>query len=237
MGVITLNGKTSTSIGLQVESPPDYDIPERIYETTHVPGRNGDIVMDTGSYRNSTRTYEVSIGSEGGNFAALSSSIAQWLHSAAGYVRLEDSYTPDYYMLARYAEGNSIVNILGQAGRATLNFDRKPQRFLKSGDTPVTITTTKMLKNPTLYESKPLIKIIGDGEGTVSIGSYTIGVTRLSAYMYIDSDIEDVYKDALNMNNYVTLTNGFPLLKPGNNSISFTGGIESVEITPRWWTI
>ena len=27
---------------------------------------------------------------------------------------------------------------------------------------------------------------------------------------------------------------GFPLLYPGNNTISFDGGITSIEVVPRW---
>ncbi|MPM92578.1 hypothetical protein SDC9_139713 [bioreactor metagenome] len=56
--------------------------------------------------------------------------------------------------------------------------------------------------------------------------------------MYVNSDIEDCYKDAfLNTNEYVTLSKGFPLLYPGNTQISFSGGISSVEVVPRWWVI
>ena len=31
--------------------------------------------------------------------------------------------------------------------------------------------------------------------------------------------------------------NGFPLFLPGDNTITFDGAIESVEIIPRWRTI
>ena len=29
----------------------------------------------------------------------------------------------------------------------------------------------------------------------------------------------------------------FPALLPGENKIGFSGGIQKVEIVPRWWTI
>lgn len=237
MGVVTFNGITSKSIGIEVEVPPDYDIPERIYETLHVPGRNGDIIMDTGSYKNSSRVYQVCLGSDGGNFATLANKISGWLHSAPGYLKLEDSYTPDYFMLARYGESNSITNIYQQAARASLTFDRQPQRFLKIGDIPVTVTTSKAFTNPTKFDSKPLIRVNGNGDGTITCGAYTISITNLSGYMYIDSNLEDAFKEAMNMNRYVTVPNGFPILKPGNTTISYTGGIMGIVVTPRWWTI
>ena len=238
MGVITLNGITSTSIGLVVEVPPDYEIPERIYEKTPVPGRNGEVVMDTGSFSNVDRTYQVAIGQEDGDFSVLSNKIAGWLYSGIGYVRLEDSYEPLYYKEAMYIGTNSIANILQQAGRATLTFNRKPQRFLKTGDTPIIATGSKTITNPTSYTSKPIIKINGNGSGVVNIGQYRITISTLNGYMYVNSDIEDCYKDAfLNTNEYVTLSNGFPMLHPGNTQITFSGGISSVEVVPRWWVI
>ena len=57
MGVITFNGVSSTSIGLVVERPPDYDVAERRYEVITIPGRNGDILMDDESFANSIRNY------------------------------------------------------------------------------------------------------------------------------------------------------------------------------------
>lgn len=239
MGVITLNGKTSTSIGLQVEIPPDYEIPERIYEPIHVPGRNGDIVMDTGAYANVERIYQISIGDSNGDFSTMANNISQWLHSAPGYIRLEDTYEPNYYKLVRYGEGNSIINILQQAGRATLTFDRKPQRFLKTGETAITVNTgSATINNPTNFSSKPLIVVNGTGPGTITIGDYIISITQLSSYMHIDCEVEDAFKGAINMNSYISLNkDDFPVLEPGNTVVSYTGSITSLVITPRWWTI
>ena len=41
----------------------------------------------------------------------------------------------------------------------------------------------------------------------------------------------------MNMNGSVVFASGFPELKSGMNLITFTGGITSIEITGRWWTI
>jgi phage-related protein len=40
-----------------------------------------------------------------------------------------------------------------------------------------------------------------------------------------------------NRNSTITLNNGFPKLVPGENNISFSGGITSVEVIPKWWTL
>ena len=41
MGVIIYNGVSSEEFAIQVEHPPGYETPEKDYEVTHIPGRNG----------------------------------------------------------------------------------------------------------------------------------------------------------------------------------------------------
>lgn len=119
-----------------VEHFPDYHMPEREYTVTHVPGRNGDALYDVGSYKNVTLEYEVAIANPHNEhtFVEMSRHLSAWLHQGSGYLRLEDSYHPDEYRMAYYKDDGSITNILDQAGRITLKFIAKPQRYLTSGD-------------------------------------------------------------------------------------------------------
>ena len=59
MGVIIYNGISSEEFAIQVEHPPGYETPEKDYEVTHIPGRNGDIYVDKGSYKNASRSYDI----------------------------------------------------------------------------------------------------------------------------------------------------------------------------------
>lgn len=238
MGVITFNGVTSSSLGIQVEHPPNYETPERDYTIVPIPGRNGNVSIDNGCYKNVNRSYQIAIGEIGGNFADLSNKISKWLHSGNGYLRLEDTYEPDYYKLAMYVEENSIENILQQAGRATITFNRKPQRFLKTGDTKNTFSVSGgTISNPTNFNSLPLIVVKGSGNGILTIGGYVVTLTNIISSITLNSEIEEAYNGTTNLNMYVTLSKGFPMLLPGNNTVAFSGGITSVEIYPKWWTI
>lgn len=171
MGIVIYNGVSSTEFAIQVEHPPIYEIPEKDYEVTHVPGRNGDIYVDKGSYQNASRSYDLAIGSEQRDFAEMANCISEWLNSASGYARLEDSYEPEYYRLAAYKSGGTITNILEHAGRITVSFDCKPQRFLKSGENPLIIRQAKsgLIRNPTGFTSLPVIKVYGTGKGSFRI--------------------------------------------------------------------
>lgn len=237
MGIIKYNGISTDEVGIVVETPPNYEIPERNYEIIPVPGRNGDIIIDLNSYKNVVREYDIAIGEEDGDFSVLSSKIANWLYSGHGYLRLEDSYLPEYYMMAAVIAPNNIINILQQAGRATVQFNRKPQRFLKSGDRPIIVTKQTTLFNPTQFNSKPLIIVNGTGSGVVNICGYSVKIDNLEDEITIDCELEESYKGTNNQNKKVTLSNGYPLLVPRDNIVNFSGEITKVTIIPRWWTI
>ena len=61
MGIIMFNGISSMDLHTLVQHPPEYAFPEKDCEVTHVPGRNGDIVTDTGTWKNVNRTYKLGI--------------------------------------------------------------------------------------------------------------------------------------------------------------------------------
>lgn len=237
MGFIIFNGISSKDYHIQVEHPPGYDTPERDYEIVHVPGRNGDVIIDKGSYQNKDRSYEIAIGSEDRFFPEMANDISEWLHSAIGYARLEDSYEPEYYRMAVYKEETEIENILFHAGRVTVKFNCKPQRFLKSGDTKIKFSSSGILKNPTRHDALPIITVYGSGSGVLNIGGYIVSISEIGDSIVINSEIQDAYKDMENRNSDVTLSNGFPKLVRGTTNISFSGGITSVEVIPKWWTL
>lgn len=240
MGVIIFNGRSSADYGIFVETPPDHSWPEKDYDIVHVPGRNGDLLFDNGSYKNVSREYEIAVGSRTLRLHEQIDGIFSWLHSASGYARLEDSYEPEHFRLASYREENNLENILNHAGRATIKFDCKPQRFLKSGEQAVTFTGAGTIVNPTEFESLPIIKITkNSSSGVLNINGHTLSIAAdSSTSLVIDSEIQNAYSGTLNKNNIVTLNTGsFPILGPGSNPVSFSGGITKLEVTPRWWTL
>lgn len=241
MGIIVFNNIPSTSVGIEVSTFPQYTLPEKEYETVHIPGKSGDLVIDTGSYKNVTRSYQVNAATyDIVRYDQKMNAIAEWLHSTSGYCRLEDTYEPDFFRLAYYQEGVSFENLFNEAGQGTLNFICKPQRFYKTGDVGVKFTENGKIQNRTNFTSKPLLHIVtNDTAGTVTIGSYTIGIKAESGInITVDCDLQDAYYGTENKNYCIVLNDGeFPKLTPGENVVSFTGGIISVEVIPRWWTV
>lgn len=240
MGVITFNSVASTTVGIKVETYPTYETPERDYESIHVPGRNGDVVIDTGTFQNTTRSYIVSmVASSSVPYYKTMNKVAEWLQSGSGYSKLSDSYEPDYYVYAYYKQKTSFENLFNEAGRATLVFDCKPQRYLFSGDNTVTFNTAGTITNPTKFASLPILTITTDNTaGSVAIGNCSFSVKAGAGTITVNSETQDVYTGTANKNSYITLISGsFPKLDPGPNTISFSGGVTKIEIVPKWWTI
>lgn len=196
-----------------------------------VPGRNGELLYDNGRYQDVNIEYTIVVNGQGNADNLLAA-----LLTVTDIARLEDTYEPDVYKVARITAA-PIVNKQNDVGcRIVLKMTRKPQRFLKLGEQTVTVTSTGTLHNPTLYTALPLVRAYGNG--TLAIGSETITVAGVSqAYIDIDCDIQDAYNGTTNLNGNVTLSSGeFFSIPSGDTGVTVTG-FSSVVITPRWWTL
>lgn len=109
---------------------------ERDVDIISVPGRQGDLVLDNGRYKNLKREYQVQC-------TGLKNieSLMKKLSSMYGYYRLEDEYDEDVFYAARLSSKPDITHFVGDSVSIKLTFDRKPQRWLKSGEN-IAITGT-----------------------------------------------------------------------------------------------
>lgn len=236
IGAIWYNGKSSEDVGLRVEHHPHRIIPARKREIVNVPGRSGDLTFDEDAYENYDQAYDVWIDPRRGYYETAQAAAA-WLNSAKGYKRLDDENDADTYRLAYYSGNADFDNRLSLLGKATLHFNCKPQRWLKSGEETVSIAASgTVVSNPTAFAALPYIKVYGSGAGELSVGQITCTFHDIDEYIELDSDLQNAYKSTENRNGTVSIPQ-FPVLQPGDNAITWTGGITGVEIVPRWWTL
>ena len=232
---ITLDGKSFLDFGVFISGSGTYNAPERDVEKITVPGRNGELTVDKGRYKNISLKYPAFIVS---NFDDNIEGLRNFLLAQEGYKRLEDTYHPEEFRLARFS-GEFVAKPIDElyAGQFDLEFDCYPQRFLKDGENVIETQAAITINNKYMTEAKPLIRAYGTG--TFTISGVTVQITSANVYTDIDCDLQEAYTDTLatNCNANIVLTSGsFPVLKPGNNSISMSG-ITKLEITPRWWVL
>lgn len=232
----TFNGESSLDHGIYVGGQGTFNAPQRDVTKVAIPGRNGDLIKDNGRWLNTPVRYNIVIMDE---FKYKADEVRAWLCEPKGYARLEDTYNPEYYRMARI--GSTIdfnTASWNDAGRATVIFDCMPQRFLKLGESLAAVENGGYIYNPTRYESKPLIRVECSGDGLLVIGSeYIINLSGISTYVDIDSELMDCYAGWDSLNNKVTLVNGFPMIKDEVTQIAWSGDITGVRIAGRWYTV
>lgn len=140
---IFLDDVSSDTVNLFVENYPARVIPRRRYVVEQIPGKNGDLFFDEGTFENYTQTYNVYISGEkaGTNLNAALNKITGWLYPAmTQYVKLRDDYDTSVYRRAYFPGGGDISNYFDKQGRGTLEFICQPQRFSIAGGNAYTYT-------------------------------------------------------------------------------------------------
>ena len=230
---VVFGGKNLRDFGVIISGTRTYGAPARVVSYETVKGRNGDLIIDDGVYENVEVTYTAMIHDD---FARNIRDLRNYLLSVKGYARLEDCYNPDTYCLASYANAIEFeAKGFGNSnGEIDITFNRKPQRFLKTGETQLELTATGTIYNPTDFDSFPMIRVYGHGDLTINGTVVSIGGT--TPYVDLDCELQNASYGSTNMNNYITLTPyDFPYFVAGNNSLTVGNGITKVIVTPKWW--
>ena len=172
---LTFDNKSSRNYGVYITGEAVYNAPERDVEMITIPGRNGTFALDNGRFQNIEVSYPASIAADTeADFISAISEFRNFLCSKKGYCRLSDDYNPNEYRMAVYKSGLEVEPAQLRAGEFKITFDCKPQRFLTSGETAVTVADGGTLTNPTLFESSPLLVVKGYGDMT--IGDYQVSL-------------------------------------------------------------
>ena len=253
MKTFWFDGESAAAHGLIISGSGTFDAAERDVEMVSVPGRSGDLIVDNGRYKNIPISYPASIYTD---FAANAEKTRAWLGSKTGYCRLEDDYDPDHFRLARFKGPlNFTPGFLNRTAECTINFDCKPQRFLKSGEAPFLTGRGRTIINPTRFPAKPLLAVtctaavaeINFWNSGNQIAKFTVNTAARSSSMtlYLDSETGEIYElsstgSKISRPEMGTIPYQAPSLFQGETSVVLSvesGTVETIYITPRWWTL
>lgn len=179
MNSIVFGGINSSTYGIYISGEGVWNAPERDAETIQIPGRNGEYVLDKGSFKNIEVTYPAFNQETSYNdFRTKVDNFRNAISSLKGYQRLTDSFHPDEYRMAAFIGGLEVKPVLynDKSMEMNITFDCKPQRFLTSGETQQTVTSGATITNPTLFESHPLLLV--DGYGDININDDVISIQQ-----------------------------------------------------------
>lgn len=230
-------GTSNKDVGMVIEHYPSVIVPERDQVIQEVPGRNGSIVLANGSFKNYEQQYSAFLDSKYiGGLEHVMPKVMDWLLGHEGYQRLEDSYFPDFYRMAFYSGGTSFMNMFNEYGEGTLTFNCAPEKYYKIGERPITLSNNQVLLNPSSFAAYPLIVVTGSGSGALTFNSNSMTISSIGTSVTIDVKLHKAYNGSTSRNN--TITGSYENMRLGKSTtITWSGGVTGVKITPRWWTI
>lgn len=213
--------------GIVIETRPIIPKPQRNIQYLDVPGRSGSLKVDDATFKDII--IPIQCGFRDDNVAYKADNIKVWLNSGEGPLILSNQ--PDRYYLAHVSDQIDISQEYWAFGKFLVNFRCKPFKYAVN-NSPISLTTPGSITNLATMDSKPIIKIYGTGTIDLRINNTSIHLTNIIDYVAIDSVLMDAYKDSTLMNN--NMSGEFPSLQVGTNTISWTGSVTKVEITPNW---
>ena len=229
-----IDGVDARSAGIYLQSAVKFSEANPVIEEQTVPGRNGKLIFDTGSYENRTGTASCFCLQQ--NVERAISSAGRYLMGQKGYRRLETSDDPNHYWVARVKNSPQIAQRLRVLAPFDIVFDCKPQRFLKIGENAILFGSGGSLFNQYGQIALPIISVYGQGSGRLTVGDCVVNIKNIDGLLHLDSDTQNAYNEKGNQNANIDAP-VFPVLDDGEVPIAFSGGIERVEIVPRWWEV
>ena len=223
------NGVRCTNYGIHVLEQPPPTMPSERVTYTDIPGRPGSLTTLEGDdvYEDITLTVKCMIADP-----SAIPAIAGWL-KGSGTVTFANRGGGFYY--ARIANQIPFEKILrGNPHRSfSVNFRCSPPFWYVSNPTEVTITTgSAVVVNPGSVYAEPIIHIYGSGDATLIINDSFVELEGIEDSITLNSVIQEAYQGETLLNDH--MDGDFPVLKPGNNLISWTGTVSRVVIEPNW---
>lgn len=231
------NGVRCTEYGIHVTEQPSIIRPSERVTFTNVPGRNGALTTLEGD--DVYDDFILPISCTISDISRLPD-ICAWL-KGAGTLKLAARLGGFYY--ARLANQIELTKVLrNHKNRVfTLNFRCKPFWYFdpeadkqiqpSAGSTSGYVTMT----NPGNVASEPIITVTGSGEITLIVGMSIVELSDITDSITIDSTLQEAYSGYTSMNN--CMSGDFPLLPPGSSTISWTGNVSFLTVTPNWRTL
>lgn len=216
-------GLNSSWLDIIVSEFPAIQKPQKRTEYIEVPGRDGFMTFDDESHAPLEKSITIVLKD-----ASAVNEVKDWLHGEGDLIL---SSEPDVFYKARI-DTQIDFQRLGMHKRATITFKAQPHGYIPEGLDPIIIATPTTIYNLGTAPSRPVIKVTGTGNITLTIGTKNVILTAVSGYVTINSEIMDSYKDLTPKNNY--MQGEWPILEVGANAISWTGTVTSVEIIPNW---
>ena len=223
------NLNSKFDLGLSIVKRPNIRSTSKIKTTKQIPGRDGLVYEKEGGYQDIVIPVEFNF-IEKNNLKERFRQIKLWINEVQDNKLIFSDDPEWFYKVVDVKLNGDFETILRRKGKFRIDFTCRGYLYNLDADEFIEIHNNDNLYNYYL-ESKPQIYIQGNGEVKVSINNRKFTVP-VQDYIYIDSELELVYRD---LDNPFNLGTGkYPNLNKGANLIQFEGNIQEFKMKPRW---
>lgn len=225
-------GKNSyDDFGILISQRPNIPSPKRRINTINIPGRNSNLRFDEKTYEDITLTVQCSIKDKQ-NLTNKIDNIKAWLFNL-GENDLVFSFQPDKKYIAQVVNAIDFKQVYKYFGEFPIIFNCRPFKYAVENSIITATASNTNINNPGTIESEPVISIYGSGNIVFKTNGEQISLKGITEKIIVNSVIQDCYDDAGNNLNG-KMSGEFLKLKPGENTIEFSGSVIKVEILPNW---
>lgn len=226
-------GRRNDELDVRMVSMPIRPHPARKGTLINVPGRDGKLYVDEHAYDRILVSVRCITGSN-----ENIDEVNAWL-TGEGMLIFGDEPNRAYRarITKEFSRGNRTPRLRGQ--EFTVVFDCEPYRYEAVPSRNIVLAKAEIINNPGTVNSKPIIRVNCTGSGTLMVGNDTLIFENVPEYVIVDCEAKIAYTGSGTVSDPMLLatqyvTGDWPEIEPGEQAVSFTGNIESVEIVPRW---
>lgn len=237
-GEFMISGINSSELNSLIQERPVIPSPVRKVRFQQVPGVSGDYIFDEEAYENVRFSLKFfTKGDTEEEINDLKEKITATFETA------------DYSDLYVYSDPENMYEVMVTGGPDftpngstplllpyTVSFTAKPFKRHLNSDFYESSGSLKVF-NHTLYQSEPLIKLIGTGDMTLHVNGEEFPFQSIDEHVLIDSKTENAYKEEANgivSRNHRMYALDFPVLEKGENNLSVSGAATGFTVEPRW---
>ena len=227
----TWNGSRCTDYGIHVVRQPELIRPPERIIFTSVPGRSGTFSTLEGMdvYDDFLLSVECVIRD-----TTSLNSIFAWLK---GCGKLTLATRPGGFYEACIVNQISLEQILrgNPHRRFVLNFRCQPFFYLSEVPDVAVSASGTYLTNPGSVFSEPVVKVTLTSDAQITMGGSYFELAGITGTVTVDTPLKETYKSYSSFNN--KMSGDYPTLLPGENIITWSGGVTGIIITPNWRTL
>lgn len=232
---IGFRGHTSDEFHLELAYPFDFVHPESDVTPVSVPGVNGDVIHSNQRYKNFVQpvTFILHRPFNSPSLQSIGTEIRNWI-AGDDYSPLSSDLIEGYEWEAHVSAAPSMTITNNMWAQVVVSFDCKP--FLKRLDGQQWQSVPSTIVNTEQWMAEPLWHIKGSSNLTLTVNGLAYQLNGIDDEAYIDSERSLVYKSLTESRAGLAVfpNNDFPVLTPGDNTVSLSGNYSLFEYKPNW---